>query len=138
VYREPDNYLDFVYQFTNDNIPNADSITTLSLSSFNYLWANADDKPVAGDVAPDTVSRTPVSSGDDTISFLFTTTGVAPGQTTDQLVVQTHATSFYEGNASFLDTFGVSVQAPVPVPEPVSLSLLATGAVALLIRRRRA
>jgi hypothetical protein len=135
VYQESNGWLDFVYQFSNN--PNSvDPITTYTVSSYNDLFADADNKHVAGDVSPNQVERSPLdTSSDDIISFLFS--GVQPGQTSDLLVVKTHATSFVEGSASFLDSVPANVAAPVPVPEPATLGLLAVGIVGLVSRPGR-
>src|SRR5271155_4503087 len=38
VYKESDGFLDFVYQFTNNNIAGADGIETIGIDSFNDLF----------------------------------------------------------------------------------------------------
>jgi len=144
VYRESNGWLDFTYQFSSStaNPPNnTDGITTFTGAGFNYLFANADDQTVAGDVSPNTVQRDPATSNglNDTIRFLFFPGGspVLPGQSSDLLVVKTHATSFYEGTASLIDSTTANVQAPMPVPEPATVAVLTMGLAGLMLRPGR-
>jgi hypothetical protein len=133
VYQQTNGYLDFVYQLTDVA---GDSINTLSISSYNDLYLNVDDSLVAGGVAPNQMSRTPLDiASDDTLNFTFSS-GLAPGSYSDLLVVQTTATSFYEGSASAIDTIPSNVQAPVPVPEPATAAIAGFALCALGARRR--
>lgn len=144
VYQQSNGWLDFVYQFTN-TAAGGDGIETIALGSFNDLFTNADYQvgtgdtapSVPGDVAPTQVQRSPLTtSSADTINFYFPNY-VEPGMTSDLLVIQTHATSFYEGNVSLLDSVGGNAQAPVPVPEPATAALLTTGLFGLMYRPGR-
>jgi hypothetical protein len=140
VYQESSGSLDFVYQFSNSNIPGADGIKQFAGAGYNYLFANADDQTVAGDVSPFQVDRNPATSNglNDTINFFFPAAApVLPGQSSDLLVVKTTATNFYEGTASLIDSLTANAQAPMPVPEPATLGLLSVGLVGLLARPGR-
>jgi hypothetical protein len=140
VYQQSNGDLDFVYQFTNNNIPDADPIVAFTVSGYNYLFANADDQTVASDVSPYQVSRNPVDGSglNDTINFNFpNATPVNPGQTSDLLVIDTTATNWYEGSASLQDSLTANVQAPAPVPEPATAAILTTGILGLLYRPGR-
>ena len=137
VYQQSNGWLDFVYQLTNV-VPGGDSIETLSISSYNDLFLDVDDSLVAGGVAPSQMSRSVEDvASDDTLNFTFDS-GLAPGSTSDLLVVQTHATSFYEGTASAIDTLPANVQAPVPVPEPATAAIAGFTLCTLGLRRRKA
>ena len=137
VYQQSNGWLDFVYQFSN-TVVGGDSIETLSLSSYNGLTLNADYQAVTNGVAPNKIDRTPfTTASDDTLNYIFNA-GVAPGSMSDLLVVQTTATSFYEGSASAIDTLPANVPAPMPVPEPATAAIAGFAMCALGMRRRNA
>jgi hypothetical protein len=90
------------------------------------------------DVAPIQVSRLPAGTG-DVVNYYFGTTGVPFDNDTDELVVQTNATTFQSGTASFQDGGIAKILAPVPsVPEPATAAIAAFALSALCIRRRKA
>jgi len=80
-----------------------------------------------------------------TISLDYSTEGgIAPGDTSDIVLVKTNASSYDEwGGASFSDDGSADIWAfepagaPVAVPEPMSLGLLALGGVICAARRPR-
>jgi PEP-CTERM motif len=136
VYRESGGTLDFVYQFSNDNNPNNDSIERFTVDDYTGFSTVADDIPATGVFAPNLVTRQPAGTG-DVIGFQFA--GVAPGANTDILTIQTNATAFQIGSAALQDGGNVSIPAPVPaVPEPATIGLLALSLSGLTLRRRRA
>jgi len=79
----------------------------------------------------------------DYITLDYSTAGIAPGDTSDTIVVKTNATQYdQEGDTAFIDGGGVTVNSlepagPVVVPEPMSLGLLAAGGVICAARRSR-
>jgi hypothetical protein len=89
------------------------------------------------------------SAGDgSTITFQYEPSegdGIAPGETSDIILVKTNASSYDEdGDASFIDGGGANIDGvllepagPMVVPEPMSLGLLAIGGVICAARRPR-
>jgi len=76
----------------------------------------------------------------DVVGFDFAN-GIAPGNSSVILEIETNATSYTTGSFGFLDGFAVNAPGfePSAVPEPATLSLLGTGLVAMggLLRRKR-
>jgi hypothetical protein len=128
--------LEFVYQFSNDNNPNNDSIERFSVDDFTGFSTDVDYIPSTGASAPTLVSRQPAVTG-DVVGYTFS--GVSPGTSTDILTVETNATAFQIGSAALQDGGNVSIPAPVPaVPEPATIGLLVLSVSGLTLRRRRA
>jgi hypothetical protein len=130
--------LDFVYQFS-DNANSLDSILRLTASGFTGYATDADYIAGSGAAGPFLVSRSPTTG--DVIGFSFlTSASVAPGQTSDILVIRTNAQAFTVGNVSVQDGGNATVASfePVAVPEPATMGLIAIAFSGLTLRRRRA
>jgi hypothetical protein len=145
VYRESDNYLDFVYQFTND-ASSADSIGRLTISGYSGVTANADYVttpslyPSGLQLAPDLMNRQSAQNG-DAIGFSFDNDGapyfsVFPGFASTPVVIDTNVTTYAFDGAFLQDGGNAQLIVPTPVPEPVSASLLGFGFSVLALRRR--
>lgn len=143
----------FVYKVTN-NSNSTDALEHLTLSSFKSYTTDADYDGGTGDVGPQDAVRGQTSPTDfgppnvagTTVAFDFITAtagaGIAPGQTTDYLIVETDSSSFTTGNGAVIDgavgdaVVNVPSGAIVAVPEPASLSLIGITGGLILSRRR--
>jgi hypothetical protein len=151
VYSDPSNNfcagcLDF-FVFVESNSTSTDAIERITLASFSNFFVSAgysvgaDSKPSGVD--PSTVDR---SSNGDVVGFNFSTLpGVAPGETTAVLEIETNATKFMTGTLQIIDSSVASVTAFEPclgtVPEASSISMTLLGGLLLglgFIGRRRA
>jgi hypothetical protein len=75
----------------------------------------------------------------DPAAPLFNPTNLKMGETSNFLVVRTTASQFGIAPTLVFGNFGTAItQAYAPVPEPAAATLLAAGALALGLRRRRA
>jgi len=141
VYKVAGGDLDFVYQVSNNSsFPNADSITAMSVASFDHFTTDVDYVPNTGSVAPYDATRdlTGAVVGFDIYS------GIAPTQNTDLLVIDTDATTFsMNGNAAVSDggTGDAAVNVPLAsvsqesLPEPASLAILGVSVCGLTMTR---
>ena len=128
--------LTFVYQLANNTSSQAGigRMTNINFTGFN---TDVSAQPATGQI-PDGVDRS-IGSG-AVIGWTWSTppgAGLAPGQTSARLVVQTNAPAFQPVPANIID--GSTVQAasfgPL-VPEPATAGVLTIGLGAMLIRRR--
>jgi len=151
VYADPDNTfcagcLDFFVTVTS-SAASVDDIERITLASFGTFDTNVGYSTgtgsVSGGVVPSTVDR---SSSGSIVGFNFNEpVGVAPGDETMVLEIQTNALNFMTGTMSIIDSSVASVNIFEPsavTPEAGSLSLTLLGAALLSIgfigRRRRA
>jgi hypothetical protein len=137
VYKEAGGTLDFAYQATAD-LGQPDSIQTITTINFAHFTTDVDYIASTGIVTYSKARRLSPLSG-ETLSFNFTPAlnQIAPGDTTDWILVKTNALTYdNNGDTSFIDGGTGDAQSYEPVPEPASLSLLILGSGALLSRRR--
>lgn len=148
VYMDPSNTfcincLDFVYQVSN-NANSADGIGRVTAVSFTGFSTDVGFSPTApgsggggsfvnGTDAPGLVDRNTA----DVVGFQFSsspTAAIAPGSTSNLLIIETNATSFTSGFVSIEDGGVATFSAFEPtsgVPEPTSGILLGLGTLAL-------
>jgi hypothetical protein len=151
VYSDPNNNfcagcLDF-FIIVESNSTSTDAIERITLASFGAFLTNVgysvgkDSHPTGVD--PTTVDR---SSNGSVVGFNFSSLpGVAPGDGTTVLEIETNATKFMTGTLQIIDSSVASVTAFDPctgvVPEASSISLTLLGGLLLGVgfigRRRR-
>jgi LPXTG-motif cell wall-anchored protein len=128
------------------NASSLDDIERITLASYGAFLTNVGYSIGTGSnltgVTPVTVDR---SSNGDVIGYDFNVpNGVAPGEETQVLEIQTNAKSFMVGTMQIIDNSVASVNVfdPCPVPEASSISMTLLGGVLLGLgyigRRRRA
>jgi LPXTG-motif cell wall-anchored protein len=150
VYSDPSNNfckgcLDF-FVIVESNSSSIDDIERITLASFGKFLTDVGYSIGAGSppsgVDPATVDR---SANGKVVGFNFSALpGVAPGQETQVLEIETNATTFMKGTLQIIDSSVASVAAFDPcgvVPEASSISLTLLGGLLLGIgfigRRRR-
>lgn len=151
VYSDPGNEfcagcLDFFVVVANSNC-SLDDIVRITLAAFGNSMADAGYTNGKGSlpngVDPNTVER---GSNGDAIGFSFSSlTGIAPGQVSEVLEIETNATSFMKGTLQIVDSSVASVTGFAPcgamVPEAGSIGLTLLGGALLgivsIARRRR-
>jgi hypothetical protein len=139
VYSDPNNdfcagCLDFFVAVTS-NTASIDDIERITLASFTGFQTDVGYSTGPGSipagVIPTTVDR---SSNGSVLGFNFTVpNGVAPGQETVVLEIETNATHFMKGTLQIIDSSVASVTAfdPCPVPEAGSLGMTLLGGLLL-------
>jgi len=142
VYSDPSTGgMDFTYQIEAAT-GYTDSIHSVSVDFYFGYSTNLDYVSGSGVVTYDSAVLSLAGPG-DYITLDCSTAGIAPGDTSDTIVVKTNATQYdQEGDTAFIDGGGVTVNSlepagPVVVPEPMSLGLLAAGGVICAARRSR-
>jgi hypothetical protein len=128
VYSDPSNVycagcLDFVYLFGDSG---GFPVTGLFVATFDGFPLDVGFSAIPNGIAPTTIAREPDGDG---ILFNFSS-GLADGQFSDVLVIQTPATSYTYGSATLEargGTFGAGGQGFQPTPEPSSIVFLSTG-----------
>ncbi len=141
VLREPGGTLDFAYRAV-AAVGGPDTIETVSVNSYTGFTTDADYVAGTGSVPFSNANRLAFAAG-DTISFAYQgASGIAPGLSTDWILVKTNATNFDNfGTTNFIDGGSgtvISFEPAVAVPEPMSMTLmLAIGGSFQLLRRTR-
>lgn len=159
--------LDFYYQLVNttlyEEFPNDADIFTFTVEDFGG-WGFAPNDVLdllhrtdglagltgAGSFTPGTVAAITgyrEAMAPNTIGFTFASdpgdffddpNNLAKGETSEWQVVRTNANAFTNSASFVTGTFGTATtQAYAPVPEPTAAGLLALGALAIGLRRRR-
>jgi hypothetical protein len=146
VYRNSSGTLDFYYAVAN-SANSATSIARETDTNFagflTWLGFRTDA------VGPFGVGTVAPVTGDNNVTGTVTgfsfnppdSNKIAPGQTSDILVISTNATLWIAGNAAVIDggTQTVAAFQPTSIPEPGTMLLLGGGLLALAgIRRKRA
>jgi hypothetical protein len=122
-----------------------DDIHTMTVDSFSAFTTDVDYVSGSGNNAYATASRGTTGSG-STLTFNFLATaslGIAPGMSSDWVLVKTNASQYTNGGiTSIIDGGSVTVQTYEPVfsggssaPEPVTLGLMFVGGIPLFFRR---
>ena len=138
VFRNSSGTLDFYFQVVN-SASSTDALareTDINFSGFlTWFGFRVDGASlpgavfVNGTVAPVTADR---NSGGNVVGFSFNppdSAKIAPGQTSNVLVVSTNAVTFKAGTANIIDGSVASVAtfAPATVPEPATTGLIGIG-----------
>jgi hypothetical protein len=128
---------DFVYQVKSTAGP--DSIDRLAIQSFTGFATDVGFVP--GNTDPFFADRTADGS---VVGFNFVGNEIAPGGSSDLLVVKTDSKAWVEGDGTLIDGGSGSAQVTVPtfslnngVPEPTTAALISLGSGFLMVRRRR-
>lgn len=130
----------FVYRITNGS-GSANSIERATIDSFAGFTTDVGYVSGTG-VHPGDANR---GTNGDIIGFDFKPfpgtvgTAIAPGQTTDLLIIRTNSPSFVASTLSLIDGSTGTAPSFAPaavIPEPASLSLLMCAAGGLVMRRR--
>jgi hypothetical protein len=139
VYRESaTGFLDFLYQYHN-NTSARDPVQQLSMTDFASVSTDVTHLTTtptgftSGTVIPQIATR---SFGfGSVVSFDFPTpNSIAPGQTTEVLVIHTNATQFDLGTTNLIDGGVASVitRSPRSAAEPATLTLFGGGLLGLM------
>lgn len=130
--------LTFTYSLTMSGPPGTiDAVSELTAGGYGGFLTDVSYNLSAGEVAPSNFSRS--SAPGDVLQFFFSNNGgIALGETSALIVVQTDASNFQEaGNGGVIDSVPSNVGLLTPVPEPAIGSLLGAALSLLFVFRRR-
>jgi hypothetical protein len=129
--------LTFTYRLstnTGAGFTSIERVTGFNFSGFStdatYLLTTGSDQ------APSGFTR---NGSGSVVGFDFDPPAVSfdPGESTAMVVIRTNAVGYTAGSINIIDGSSTSVPGFAPIPEPAAIGLLALGAGALLLRRRR-
>ena len=125
----------FTYRLTN-NSGSGHDVERLTISNYDSFSVDGSYQTGSTGVVPSAITR---SSNGQVLGFNFNTPAIPGGSQSALLVLQTNATSHSATIAAIQNGTNAQVTsfAPLPVPEPATISVLALGAGAALLRRRR-
>jgi hypothetical protein len=147
IFLDASNNYEYVYQVNNGsnaaglpNPPFPDSFDSLTISKIasTVLTSVGYNNP-GGDTDPTNANR----DVNNNLNWNFSTYGlIAPGQSSDYLIVDTNTQNYRTGSASVIDDVTAEAMTQVPiympgVPEPASVGLLVLAGGMVLGRRRR-
>lgn len=127
VWSDPTNTFgagDLTWTIEASNASAVDNLDRITASDFTGFLTDVGYTPVGGSTAPTTVDRVTAN----VIGFTFNPSPIAPGGFSDELVIETNATSWQPGLLSFINSQTATVNAFSPaVPEPSTWAMLGLG-----------
>jgi hypothetical protein len=116
--------LTFVYQVSYGS-GTSSALESTTMASFEGFKTDVGTFAQNGsEVLPSTASR---ANAGDVVKFSYGTAGIAPGQQTVLMIINTDATGFKDGTYTVQDGAVAQLTGFAPVPEPGSMALMGIG-----------